>query len=500
MSDKIIMAIDQGTTSTRAMLFNSEGEILNKAQQEFEQIYPRPGWVEHDPQEIWETTKTVMSSVLQEVKFTAQDIAGIGITNQRETTLIWDKNTGEPIFNAIVWQCRRTTDMCSNLKKRGLEDKFQKKTGLLLDPYFSGTKIKWILDHVEGARKKARNGDLLFGTIDSWLVWKLSGEEKHVTDYTNASRTLVYNIKDLEWDQELLEILDIPAEILPEVQSSSSIFAYTDPTNFFGCKKPIAGIAGDQQSATFAQACLKKGMIKSTYGTGAFMLMNTGTEPYISDNGLLTTIGWGLEEEINYCLEGSIFNAGSAIQWLGDELELLSDPADSEYFAQKVEDTDGVYIVPAFTGLGAPHWEPRARGMIVGITRGTTRNHLIRATLEAIGYQSQDLLEAMEEDAGIDIKEIRVDGGAAQNNFLLQFLADVSREVVQRPVNTETTAAGAAYLAGLAVDYWENLQAISQLRKVEKEFEPQISAGKRNEYLQGWHNAVESALNWAEIN
>ncbi len=500
MSDRFILAIDQGTTSTRAMLFDRSGNIINKAQEEFTQIYPQPGWVEHDPEEIWETTKIVMSSVLQDVKIKAQDIAGIGITNQRETTLIWDKNTGEPIFNAIVWQCRRTTDICSQLKKKGLEDKFQEKTGLLLDPYFSGTKIKWILDNVEGAEEKAKRGELLFGTIDSWLIWKMSGEKKHVTDYTNASRTLIYNIKKLEWDDELLDILDIPADILPEVQSSSSVFAYTDPTHFFGCKKPIAGVAGDQQAATFAQACLQKGMIKSTYGTGAFMLMNTGSKPFISDNGLLTTIGWGLEEEINYCLEGSIFNAGSAIQWLGDELELLSDPADSEYFAQKVENTDGVYIVPAFTGLGAPHWEPRARGMIVGITRGTTRNHLIRATLEAIGYQSQDLLEAMQEDSGIEIKEIRVDGGASQNNFLLQFLADISHKVVQRPVNTETTAAGSAYLAGLAVDYWNDLQEIAKLREVDKEFEPEISLATRNEYLEDWRNAVESALNWAEIN
>lgn len=500
MSEKFIMAIDQGTTSTRAMIFDRSGKIINKAQEKFTQIYPQPGWVEHNPEEIWESTKTVMSSVLQGIKIDAQDIAGIGITNQRETTLIWDRNTGEPIFNAIVWQCRRTTDMCSKLKQRGLEEKFQQKTGLLLDPYFSGTKIKWILDHVEGARKKAKKGDLLFGTIDSWLIWKLSGENKHVTDYTNASRTLIYNILDLEWDEELLNILEIPPEILPEVQSSSSILAYTDPTNFFGCKKPIAGAAGDQQAATFAQACFKKGMIKSTYGTGAFMLINTGSEPFISENSLLTTIGWGLEGEINYCLEGSIFNAGSAIQWLVDELELLSDPADSEYFAQKVENTDGVYVVPAFTGLGAPYWEPRARGMIVGITRATTRNHIIRATLEAIGYQSQDLLKAMQEDTDIEIKEIRVDGGAAQNNFLLQFLADISGKVVQRPVNTETTAAGSAYLAGLAVDYWDDLQEITKLREVDKDFEPEITQETRNKFLRDWDNAVESALKWGDLN
>ncbi|SDL61902.1 glycerol kinase [Halarsenatibacter silvermanii] len=469
MSASYILAIDQGTTSTRAMIFDQKGKIVEKSQQEFQQIYPKSGWVEHDPADIWESTKSVMSAALQQSSLKAENIAGIGITNQRETTMIWDRETGEPVYNAIVWQCRRTTDICAELKDRGLEDIFQQKTGLLLDPYFSGTKVKWILDNIEGVRERAENGELVFGTVDSWLIWRLSGGKEHVTDYTNASRTLMYNIHELEWDEDLLEILDIPASLLPEVQESSSIFARTSPQNFFGYEKPIAGIAGDQHSATFAQACYKKGMIKSTYGTGAFMLMNTGADSYISENGLLTTIGWGLEGEINYCLEGSIFNAGSAVQWLSDELELLSDPADSEYFAQKVDDTDGVYIVPAFTGLGAPQWEPRARGTVVGVSRGTTRNHLIRATLEAVGYQSQDLLEAMYDDTGIECREIRVDGGAASNGFLLQFLADIADTTVQRPVNTETTAAGAAYLAGLAVNLWSDKEEIRGMRRVDKE-------------------------------
>ncbi len=498
MSEKFILAIDQGTTTTRAMIFNKAGEIVMKAQEEFEQIYPRPGWVEHNPEEIWETTKSVISVALQNAGLAAEDLAALGITNQRETTVLWDEKTGDPVYNAIVWQCRRTTDICSELKERGLEEKFQKKTGLLLDPYFSGTKIKWLLDNVETARKKMKEGRLLFGTIDSWLNWKLSGGETHVTDVTNASRTLLYNIHDLRWDEELLNVLDIPADILPEVKSSSEILARTAPQNFFGCEKPIAGSAGDQHAATFAQACFEEGMVKSTYGTGAFMLMNTGDTSYLSDNGLLTTIGWGLEDKINYCLEGSIFNAGSAVQWLGDELELLSDPADSEYFAQKVESTDGVYVVPAFTGLGAPHWEPRARGMVVGVTRGTTRNHIIRATLEAIGYQSQDLIAAMQEDTGIQLQEIRVDGGASRNNFMLQFLADISREKVQRPQNTETTAAGAAFLAGLAVNYWRDLDEIADLRSVENEFNPQISLEEREKLLKGWQLAVGSALSWAD--
>ena len=493
-----ILSIDQGTTSSRAMIFDQRGDIKYRAQKEFTQIYPRPGWVEHDPVEIWESVKDVMAAVMQQGQFEPEDIAAIGITNQRETTVVWDKKTGEPIHNAIVWQCRRTTDICSELKDRGLEEKFQKKTGLLLDPYFSGTKIKWLFDNVEEVRRKAEEGRLVFGTVDSWLIWKLTAGRVHITDYSNASRTLLYNIHDLKWDEELLDILDVPISIMPEVRPSSDIFARTAPQNFFGCETPIAGIAGDQQAATFAQGCFKKGMIKSTYGTGAFMLMNTGRTPYISDNGLLTTIGWGLNGEVSYCLEGSIFNAGSAVQWLGDELELLSDPVDSEYFAQKVDDTDGVYVVPAFTGLGAPHWEPDARAMVVGVTRGTTRNHLIRATLEAIGYQSQDLLTAMEADTGIDLREIRVDGGAARNNFMLQFLADICRERVQRPTNIETTAAGSAFLAGLAVDFWQDLEEISGIRTVDKEFEPQITEEKRDEYLRGWKQAVKAVLSWAE--
>ncbi|MGM0420409.1 MAG: glycerol kinase GlpK [Bacillota bacterium] len=494
-----ILAIDQGTTSTRSIIYNHAGRIIGQSQQEFKQHYPRSGWVEHDPSDIWVSTLGVMAGAIKDAQIDPADIAAIGITNQRETTLIWDKNTSEPIHNAIVWQCRRTEDICADLKKRGLEPKFNQKTGLVLDPYFSGTKIKWLLDNVEGARERAENGDLIFGTIDSWLIWKLSGGKKHITDATNASRTLIYNIHEHKWDEELLDILDIPANILPEVVSSSEVYTTTVAHHFFGQEVPIAGIAGDQQAATFAQSCFNEGMTKITIGTGAFLLMNTGNEPYISENGLLTTIAWQIGDEVTYALEGSIFNAGSAIQWLRDELSLIEDSGDSEFFARKVDDTDGVYLVPAFTGLGAPHWHPKARGTMVGISRGTTKNHLIRATLEAIVYQSRDLLIAMVEDTGIKFKEIRVDGGASANNFLLQFLADMSDSEVQRPVDTETTAAGSAFLAGLAVGFWENIEEIKKIRKIERTFEPNLSDAKREKLYKGWRKAIQSTLAWSDL-
>ncbi|MFW6378304.1 MAG: glycerol kinase GlpK [Bacillota bacterium] len=497
--DKFIMAIDQGTTSTRAMIYNKDGIIVGKSQQEFEQIYPKSGWVEHDPSDIWISTLGVMAGAIKKAKIKPAQIAGIGITNQRETTVIWDKETSDPIHNAIVWQCRRTNDICQNLREEGYEDLFNKKTGLVLDPYFSGTKVKWLLDNVDGARKRAENGELLFGTIDSWLIWKLSGGKRHVTDATNASRTLMYNIHEGEWDDELLDILDVPANILPEVCSSSEVYTKTVDYHFFGEEVPIAGIAGDQQAATFAQNCFEVGMTKITLGTGAFLLMNTGDKPYISENGLLTTIAWELDGEVTYALEGSIFNAGSAIQWLRDELSLIEDAADSEFFARKVDDTDGVYIVPAFTGLGAPHWHSEARGTIFGISRGTTKNHLIRATLESIVYQSKDLLMAMVEDTGIKFKEVRVDGGASANNFLLQFMADMIDTEVQRPADTETTAAGSAFLAGLAVGFWDSLDEIKEIRNVENIFEADLDSEKRGELYNGWQKAIQGTLSWADL-
>jgi len=497
--DKFIMAIDQGTTSTRAMIYNHEGIIIGKSQQEFEQIYPKSGWVEHDPSDIWISTLGVMAGAIKDARIKPAQVAGIGITNQRETTVLWDKKTSEPIHNAIVWQCRRTNDICQNLKDAGYEDLFNKKTGLVLDPYFSGTKVKWLLDNVDGARERAINGEILFGTIDSWLIWKLSGGKRHVTDATNASRTLMYNIHEGEWDDELLDILDVPACILPEVCSSSQVYTETVDYHFFGEEVPIAGIAGDQQAATFAQNCFEVGMTKITLGTGAFLLMNTGDEPYISENGLLTTIAWELNGEVTYALEGSIFNAGSAIQWLRDELSLIEDAADSEFFARKVDDTDGVYIVPAFTGLGAPHWHSEARGTIFGISRGTTKNHLIRATLESIVYQSKDLLAAMVEDTGIEFKEVRVDGGAAANDFLLQFMADMIDTEVQRPVDTETTAAGSAFLAGLAVGFWDSLDEIKEIRNVETVFETDLGSAKREKLYQGWQKAIKGTLAWSDL-
>jgi len=496
---KYILAIDQGTTSTRAFLFNKNAEIVSKSQKEFTQYYPKPGWVEHNPEEIWNSTQSVINSVMKKADIKPFEIDSIGITNQRETTVIWDKNTGEPIYNAIVWQCRRTSETCRNLKNKGYEDLFKKKTGLLLDPYFSGTKIKWILDNVKGARKKAKENKVIFGTIDSYLIWKLTGGKVHVTDYTNASRTLLYNIFELKWDKELLEIMEVPSNILPTVKSSSEIYGYTDKNIFFGQHIPISGIAGDQQAATFAQGCYEKGMAKTTYGTGAFMLMNIGEKPVYSDNGLLTTIAWGYNGKITYALEGSIFNAGSAIKWLKDELHLLDEASDSEYFASKVKDSDGVYFVPGFTGLGAPYWNPEVRGTLVGLTRGSSKNHIIRATLEALVFQSKDLIEAMLEDSGLSLKKMKVDGGVVNNDLIMQLLADMIDTEVERPLNTETTVTGAAYLAGLATNFWSDLDELNNKRRVDKLFKPDIVDSLRTKKYTNWKKAVDAALYWSNL-
>ncbi len=494
---KYILSIDQGTTSSRAIIYGKSGKEISNAQQEFKQIYPKPGWVEHNLEDIWRSVIDVIQQSLYKANLTANDIAAIGITNQRETTVLWDKNTGKPVCNAIVWQCRRSTDICQQLKSKGLEDSYREKTGLLLDPYFSGTKIKWIFENVAGSKERAEKGDLLFGTIDSWLIWRLTGGKKHVTDYTNASRTLIYNIHDLSWDDELLGFLDIPKSILPEVKSSSEVYGLTS-ADIFGAEVPIAGIAGDQQAATFAQGCYQKGMTKITYGTGSFMLMNTGDRAVKSKSGLLTTIACGIDNKIEYALEGSIFVAGAAIQWLRDEMKLIDDSSDSEYFAEKVSDTEGVYIVPAFTGIGAPYWNPDARGIIVGLSRGSNKNHLIRATLESLAYQTKDVLNAMVEDSGISLKDIKVDGGASANNFLMNFLADITDSSVERPVNTETTAIGAAFLAGLAVGYWSDKNELLQLREIDKVFNSQMNNNNRAKLYKGWERAVKTALSWGD--
>jgi glycerol kinase len=493
-----ILSIDQGTTSSRAIIFNKDSEIVSVAQKEFKQFYPKPGWVEHDPHEIWVSVMSVLSEALTKADIKPTQIAGIGITNQRETTVVWDAESGKPIHNAIVWQDRRTAAICDELKDKGLEDTIRSKTGLVVDAYFSGTKVKWILDNVEGAKEKAEAGKLRFGTIDSWLIWKLTGGKVHVTDYTNASRTLIYNIYDLKWDEELLEILDIPKSILPEVKSSSEVYGQTVAYHFFGQNVPIAGIAGDQQAATFGQGCYEKGMAKNTYGTGCFMLMNTGTEAVPSENGLLTTIAWGLDGEVNYALEGSIFIAGAAVQWLRDEVKLIEEAPDSEYFATKVDSTDGVYVVPAFAGLGAPYWDMYARGAIVGLTRGSSKEHIIRATLESLAYQTRDVLTAMEADSGLELKDLKVDGGAVANNFLMQFQADILGSNVERPVVAETTALGAAYLAGLAVGYWENKEEVLTKRKVDRVFTPEMNEDKKEELYAGWQKAVKRAMDWEE--
>ncbi|MFC4618348.1 glycerol kinase GlpK [Camelliibacillus cellulosilyticus] len=488
-----IMALDQGTTSSRAILFNKDGDIVHVAQKEFTQLFPQPGWVEHNASEIWGSILSVIAQALSNTNIEPKQIAAIGITNQRETAVVWDKNDGIPIYNAIVWQSRQTADICDSLREQGYEKLFREKTGLLIDPYFSGTKVKWILDHVEGAREKAERGDLLFGTIDSWLIWKLTGGCAHVTDYSNASRTLMYNIHDLKWDDELLSILGVPKSMLPEVRQSSEVYGKTVPYHFFGEEVPIAGVAGDQQAALFGQACYERGMAKNTYGTGCFMLMNTGEEAVQSKHGLLTTIAWGIDGKVEYALEGSIFVAGSAIQWLRDGLKILDHAAESESYASKVASTDGVYVVPAFVGLGTPYWDSDVRGAAFGLTRGTGREHFVRATLESLAYQTRDVLDAMTADSGIELKALRVDGGAVANNFLMQFQSDLLNVPVERPKISETTALGAAYLAGLAVGYWSDRFEISKQWQVDRNFEPAMTEEVRADLYDGWKKAVQAA-------
>ena len=496
--EKYILSFDAGTTSSRAIIFNKKGQIINVAQKEFQQIYPKAGWVEHDPMEIWASQSGVAREVLEKSAIRPDQIVGIGITNQRETTIVWDRNTGKPIYNAIVWQCRRTASYCERLKEKGWIDKIRDKTGLVLDAYFSATKIAWILDNVEGAREKAERGDLLFGTVDTWLVWNLTRGKVHVTDYSNASRTMLFNIKDLKWDDEILEVLNIPRSMMPEVKDSSCIYGYTDEHTYGGARILIAGIAGDQQAALFGQNCFRPGMVKNTYGTGCFVLMNTGQEMIRSKNGLLTTIAWGIDGKISYALEGSVFIAGAAIQWLRDELRLVYDSPQSEYYANKIEDTDGVVVVPAFTGLGAPYWDMYARGGIFGLTRGTKREHLVRATLESLAYQSKDVIEAMQEDAKIPLAHLRVDGGASANNFLMQFQADMLDTEVHRPRTLETTSLGAAYLAGLAVGYWKDLYEISEDFSIDRTFKPQMSQEKRDKNYKYWKKAIERSMDWLD--
>jgi glycerol kinase len=494
--EKFILSLDQGTTSTRAILFNKAGEIAHIAQKEFTQHFPKPGWVEHSASEIWGSVLAVIAGLLTESNVRPEQIAGIGITNQRETTVVWDKETGVPVYNAIVWQSRQTSGICEELKEKGYNDLFREKTGLLIDAYFSGTKVKWILDNVEGAREKAKAGKLLFGTIDTWLIWKLSGGRAHVTDYSNASRTLMFNIYDLKWDQELLDILGVPASMLPDVRPSSEVYAQTVAYHFFGKEVPIAGAAGDQQAALFGQACFEKGMAKNTYGTGCFMLMNTGEKAVRSDHGLLTTLAWGLNGKVNYALEGSIFVAGSAIQWLRDGMRMLKSAKDSEDYAAKVESTEGVYVVPAFVGLGTPYWDSDVRGAVFGLTRGSSKEHFIRATLESLAYQTKDVLSAMEADSGLELKTLRVDGGAVQNNFLMNFQSDILNVPVERPVVNETTALGAAYLAGLAVGFWESQEEIASQWAIDKAFEPQMPEEDRNRLYGGWQKAVKAAMSF----
>ena len=467
------------------------------AQKEFTQYFPKPGWVEHDPGEIWSTQLAVARQAMNEIHASASDIAAIGITNQRETAIVWDKNTGKPVYNAIVWQCRRTSEYCDSLKEKGLTEMFQKKTGLVIDAYFSGTKVKWILDHVEGARERANRGELLFGTVETWLIWKLTKGAVHVTDYSNASRTMLFNINTLKWDDEILKELDIPKSLLPQAKPSSEIYGETDPS-FFGGRIPIAGAAGDQQAALFGQTCFEKGEAKNTYGTGCFLLMNTGETPVFSKNGLVTTIAWGIDGTVHYALEGSVFVAGAAIQWLRDELRLIDSASDTEYLAQKVEDSNGCYVVPAFTGLGAPYWDQYARGTIVGLTRGVNKDHIIRATLESLAYQVNDVLEAMKADSGILLSALKVDGGASANNFLMQAQADVSQAPVHRPNCVETTAMGAAYLAGLAVGYWKDKEDVKKNWTIDRIFQPQIAKETRQKMLSGWKKAVRYAHGWAK--
>lgn len=492
--ERYILAIDQGTTSTRAILFNQKGEIIHISQREFTQYFPEPGWVEHDANEIWGSVLSVISTCLTEARIEANQIAGIGITNQRETTVVWDQETGEPIYRAIVWQSRQTEHICQQLKEEQYEALFKEKTGLLIDPYFSATKVKWILDHVDGAKEKAVNGQLLFGTIDSWIIWKLSGGKAHVTDYSNASRTLMYNIHDLCWDEQLLHILNIPLEMLPAVRPSSEIYAYTERKYFFDQAIPISGAIGDQQAALFGQACFEEGMAKNTYGTGCFMLMNTGEQPVTSKHGLLTTIAWGLDGKVHYALEGSIFVAGSAIQWLRDGLRMIKDARESERYATKVESSAGVYVVPAFVGLGTPYWDSEVRGAVFGLTRGTSKEHFIRATLESLAFQTQDVLKAMEADSNISLKTLRVDGGVVKNNFLMQFQSDLLRVNVERPQINETTALGAAYMAGLAVGFWKDRNEITTSWALDQEFQPKMVEEETIKLLEGWKRAVKAAI------
>ena len=494
---KYVMALDAGTTSNRCILFNEKGEMCSVAQKEFTQYFPKPGWVEHDAEEIWSTQLEVAQEAMKNLGVTAADIAAIGITNQRETTIVWDKNTGEPIHHAIVWQCRRTSEYCDSLKDKGLVDKIRSKTGLVIDAYFSGTKVRWLLENVPGAREKAERGELLFGTVETWLIWKLTKGKVHVTDYSNASRTMLFNINELKWDDEILAELNIPKSMLPEAKPSSCIYGEADP-QFFGGPIKIGGAAGDQQAALFGQTCFTPGEAKNTYGTGCFLLMNTGEKPVFSNNGLVTTIAWGLDGKVEYALEGSIFVAGASIQWLRDEMRLVDSSPDSEYMARKVQDTNGCYVVPAFTGLGAPHWDQYARGTIVGITRGVNKYHIIRATLESMAYQVNDVLQAMKADSGINLAALKVDGGASANNLLMQMQADISGAPVNRPMCVETTAMGAAYLAGLAVGYWASKDDVIKNWAIDRTFEPAIGEADRAERCKGWNKAVKCSYGWAK--
>lgn len=494
---KYVMALDAGTTSNRCILFNAKGEVCSVAQKEFRQIFPKPGWVEHDPNEIWSTQLGVAVEAMQNIGATAADIASIGITNQRETTILWDKATGQPVYNAIVWQCRRTSEYCDELKAQGYTEKIRSKTGLVIDAYFSGTKIKWILDHVEGLRERAEKGEILFGNVESWLIWKLTRGRVHVTDYSNASRTMIFNINTLEWDDEILDILNIPKQILPKPMPSSCVYGETDPS-FFGAPIPIGGAAGDQQAALFGQACFAPGEAKNTYGTGCFLLMNTGEQPVFSQNGLVTTVAWGLDGKVNYALEGSIFVAGAAIQWLRDEMRIVDTAPDSEYMATKVPDTNGCYVVPAFTGLGAPYWDQYARGCIVGLTRGVNKKHIVRATLQSLAFLTNDVLKAMQDDSHIELTSLKVDGGASLNNFLMQFQSDIINVPVHRPACIETTAMGAAYLSGLAVGFWKSTEDVKRNWQISQIFKPNMEAAEREAQLKGWKKAVKRSFDWAK--
>lgn len=498
MAKKYVMAFDAGTTSSRGILFDHKGEIVSVAQQEFPQIYPKPGWVEHNPMDIWGSQSGVAREVINKAGVDADEVAAIGITNQRETAIVWEKATGKPVMNGIVWQDRRTAGICDKLKADGFTDYVRENTGLVIDAYFSGTKVKWMLDNVPGAREKAEKGELLFGTVDTWLIWNLTGGQAHVTDYSNASRTLMFNTKTLEWDDKLLEELTVPRSMLPEVKPSSEVYGYTDPKTFGGAKIPVAAAIGDQQGALFGQACFEKGMAKNTYGTGSFVLMNTGTDRIPSKTGLLTTIAWGLEGKVEYALEGAIFVTGAAVQWLRDELKIVADAADTNYFASKVPDTNGVYMVPAFVGLGAPYWDQYARGAIVGLTRGANRDHIVRATLESIAYQTRDVVDCMDKDSGITAKQLKVDGGASMNDFLMQFQSDVLGVPVMRPKIVETTARGSGFLAGLAVGFWKNQKDLENAFELDKKFEPTLEKGQRDKLYAGWQKAVEKAKDWED--